>query len=83
MRLQRLFSLYSLVVQMLFNPLDMLRLTFLTGEFGETLLGYGGAVISSHSRKLIVNERIFCAAFFAEQVLVVVLTSAVFAVPPR
>ena len=34
---------------MLFNPLDMLRLTFLTGEFGEILFGYGIAVISPHS----------------------------------
>ena len=47
--MQRLFSLYSLIVQMLFNPLDMLRLTFLTGEFGEILFGYEIAVISPHS----------------------------------
>ena len=34
---------------MLLNPLDMLRLTFLTGEFGEILFGNGAAVISPHS----------------------------------
>ena len=34
---------------MLFNPLDMLRLTFLTGEFREILFGYGVTVISPHS----------------------------------
>lgn len=34
---------------MLFNPLDMLYLTFLTGEFGEILFGNGAAVISPHS----------------------------------
>ena len=34
---------------MLFNPLDMLRLTFLTGEFGEILFCNGIAVIVPHS----------------------------------
>ena len=34
---------------MLFNPLDMLRLTFLTGKFGEILFVNGAAVIPPHS----------------------------------